>query len=106
MRVVIISEFCMGDQFGPRCGIIAAEDAKVGFDFLVGWFGLSISLRVVRSGESNIVFEDSGKFLSKCRGELGSPVRDESVVKSEAFEYMVEKELGDAVCINGLGTRD
>ena len=83
-------------------GITGAEDAKVGFDFLVGSFGLSISLRVVRSGESNVVFEDSGKFLGKRRSELGSSVRNESVVKSEAFEHMIEKELGNTVCVNGL----
>ena len=83
-------------------GITGAEDTKVGFDFLIGSLGLSISLRVVRSGESNVIFEDSSKFLGKRRGELGSSVRNESVVKSEAFEYMVEKELGNSVCIDGL----
>ena len=83
-------------------GITGAEDTKVGFNFLIGSLGLSISLRVVRSGESNVVFEDSGKFLGKRRGELGSSVRNEGVVKSEALEYMVEKELGNAVCIDGF----
>ena len=83
-------------------GITGAEDTKVGFDFLIGSLGLSISLRVVRGGESNVVFEDSGKFLGKRRGELGSSVRNESVVKSEAFEYMVKKELCNTICIDGL----
>ena len=95
-------ELCECKELGPLVGITGAEDTKVGFDFLIGSFGLSISLRVVGSGESNVIFEDSGKFLGKRRGELGSSVRNESVVKSEAFEYMVEKELGNTVCINGL----
>ena len=95
-------EFCERKELGPLVGITGAEDTKVGFDFLIGSFGLSISLRVVRSRESDIVFEDSSQFFGKRRGELGSPVRDESVVKSEAFEYMVEKELGNTVCINGF----
>ena len=99
-------EFCERKELGPLMGVAGTEDTEVGFDFLIGPLGLSISLRVVRSGESNIVFEDSGKFLGKCRGELGSSVRDESVMKSEAFEHMVEKELDDAVCVNGLRTRD
>ena len=98
----VVLEFCERKELGPLMGITGAEDTKVGFDFLIGSLGLSISLRVVRSGESNIVFEDSGKFFGKCRGELGSSVRNESVVKSEAFEYMVEKELGNTVCIDGL----
>ena len=95
-------EFCEHKEFGPLVGITGAEDTKVGFDFLIGSLSLSISLRAVCSGESNIVFEDSGKFLGKRRGELGSSVRNESVMKSEAFEYMVEKELGNTVCIDGL----
>ena len=95
-------ELCDRKELGPLMGVTGAEDTEVGFDFLVGSFGLSISLRVVRSGESNVVFEDSGEFLGECRGELGSSVRDESVVKSEAFEYMVEKELGNTVCVDGL----
>ena len=95
-------ELCERKELGPLVGITGAEDTKVGFDFLIGSFGLSISLRVVRSGESNIVFEDSGKFLGKRRSELGSPVRNKSVVKSEAFEYMIEKELGNTICIDGL----
>ena len=99
-------EFCESKEFGPLMGITGAEYTEVGFDFLIGSLGLSISLRVVRSGESNVVFEDSGEFFGKRRGELGSSVRDESIVKSEAFEYMVEKELGNTVCIDGLGTRD
>ena len=95
-------ELCERKELGPLMGIAGAEDTEVGFDFLIGSFGLSISLRVVRSGESNVVFEDSGKFFGKRRGELGSSVGDESVVKSEALEYMIEKELGNTVCINGL----
>ena len=95
-------EFCERKELGPLVGIASAKDTKVGFDFLIGSLGLSISLRVVHSGESNIVFEDSGKFLGKRRGELGSSVRNESVMKSKAFEYMVEKELGNTVCIDGL----
>ena len=99
-------EFCESKEFGPLMGIAGAEDTEVGFDFLIGSFGLSISLRVVCGGESNVVFEDSGELLGKRRGELRSSVRNESVVKSKAFEDMVEKELGDTVCIDGLRTRD
>ena len=45
--------------------IIGTEDAEVGFDFLIGTFGLSISLGVVGSGEMDIIFEESGKFSGK-----------------------------------------
>ena len=99
-------ELCERKELGPLMGITGAEDTEVGFDFLIGSLGLSISLRVVRSGESNVVFEDSGKFFGKRRGKLGSSVGNESVVKSEAFEYIVEKELGDTVRVDSFRTRD
>ena len=98
----VVLEFCEHKELGPLMGITSTEDTKVGFDFLISSLGLSISLRVVRGGESNIIFEDSGEFLGKRRGELGSPIRNESVVKSEAFEYMVKEELGNTVCVDGL----
>ena len=55
MRVVIVSEFCMGDRFGPRCRIIAAEDTKVGFDFLVDSFSFTIRLGVIGGGEGKVI---------------------------------------------------
>ena len=55
MGVVIMSEFCVGDRFGPGCGIIAAKDAKVGFDFLVDSFRFAIGLRMIGGGEGEVV---------------------------------------------------
>ena len=95
-------EFCKHKELGPLMGVTSTEDTKVSFDFLISSLGLSISLRVVRGGESNVVFEDSGEFLGKRRGELGSSIRNEGVMKSEAFEYMVKKELCNTVCVDGL----
>ena len=51
MGAMIVSEFCMGDRFGPRCGIIAAEDTKIGLDFLVDSFHFSVGLWVIGSGK-------------------------------------------------------
>ena len=55
MRAVIVGEFCVGDRFGPRCGIIAAKDAKVSFDFLIDSFGFAVGLRVISSGKGEVV---------------------------------------------------
>ena len=98
-------EFGERKELGPLMGITGAEDAKVSFDFLIGSLGLSISLRVVRGGELNVVFEDSSKFFSERRGELWSSVRDEGIMESKAFEYMVEKELSDTVRVDSFRTR-
>ena len=55
MGVVIVSEFCVGDRFGPRCRIIAAEDMKVGFDFLVDSFRFAVGLQMIGGGEGEVI---------------------------------------------------
>ena len=59
-------EFREHKELGPLMGVVGTEDTEIGFDFLIGSFGLSVSLRMVRSRKSNVIFEDSGKFLSEC----------------------------------------
>ena len=55
MRAVIMSEFHVGDRFGPGCGVIAAEDAKVSFDFLVDSFCFTVGLWVIGGGEGEVI---------------------------------------------------
>ena len=50
----------------------------------------------------DIILEESGEFLSECRGKLWSSVRDKSVMESKAFEYVIKKELGNTVRVDGL----
>ena len=85
-------EFGGGEKVGPGLGVIGAKDSEVGFDLLVGAFGLSISLGVVSSGETDIIVEESGEFPGKGGGELRSSIRDQSVMETESLEYVVEKE--------------
>ena len=82
MRSVVVSEFSMGDRFGPRCGVIATEDAEIGFYFLVHSFHFAVRLRVISGGEGKVVVEEFSEFVSKGGGELGSSVRDNFVKKS------------------------
>ena len=55
MGAVIVSEFCVGDRFGPRCGIIATEDTKIGLDFLVNSFSFAVRLGMIGGGEGEVV---------------------------------------------------
>ena len=89
-------------ELGPLMWVIGTEDAEIGFDFLIGSFGLSIGLRMVSGRKSNVIFEDPGKFLGERRSKLWSSVRDESIVESEAFEHMVKKELGNTVRVDSF----
>ena len=88
----IVLEFSGGKKISPRLGIVGAKDPKVGFDFLVGAFGLSVSLGVVSSGKADVIMEESGEFPGKGRSELRSSIRDQGVVETETFEHMIEKE--------------
>ena len=77
-RVVV--EFCRGKELYPFSRVVGAKDAEISFELLIGLFGLSIGLRMIGSGEANIIFEETSKFLSEGRSELGASVRDESVM--------------------------
>ena len=95
-------EFSERKELRPLMGVVGTKDMKIGFNFLIGSLGLSICLRMICGGESNVIFEDSGKFLGECGGKLGSLVGDESIMKSEVFEYIVKKELGDTIRVNSF----
>ena len=89
----------------PGLRVVSTEDVEIGFEFLIGSFGLSIGLRVVGSGEFDVIFQELGKLSCECRGELGTTIRDEGVMKGKVFEYIVKKELSNPGCINGFATR-
>ena len=66
-------------ELGPLMWVIGTKAAEIGFDFLIGSFGLSIGLRMVSGRKSNVIFEDPGKFFGERGSKLWSSVRDESL---------------------------
>ena len=48
-----------GEEIHPFPRVVGAEYAKVCFDLLIGSFCLSICLRVIGSGEFDIIVEES-----------------------------------------------
>ena len=83
---MIVCEFGEGNVLSPRCGVRAAEDSKICFDFLVDAFCFAVSLGVVRGGEGKFVAKEFSKFFGEGRGELWSSVGDDFVVETESFE--------------------
>ena len=61
----IVLELCGGKELGPLVWVVCAEDPEIGFDLLIGSFSLSISLGVISSRESDIIFEDSSELFGK-----------------------------------------
>ena len=52
-------EFSGGKELHPFSQVIGAEDTEIGLEFLIGSFSLSVSLRMVGSGELYVVFEEA-----------------------------------------------
>ena len=98
-------EFSGGEEFRPLVRIIGEKDTKISLNFLIGSFSLSIGLGVIDSGGVDIVFKDLSKFSSESRGELGTTIRDNGVMKCEAFKHVVKKELGNSIRVNRFRAR-
>ena len=91
-----------GKEVRPFPRVVGTEDAKICFNLLIGSFCLSICLRVIHSGEFDIVVEESCKFSGKGRCELWTSVRYQRVVEAEAFECMMKKMFGYSSHIYGF----
>ena len=50
-------EFGCGEKFCPFLEVVGTEDSEISLNFLVGLFGLPISLRVIGGGEVDIIVE-------------------------------------------------
>ena len=48
-----MDKFCRGDEPSPFPRVVSAEDLEIGFNLLIGSFGLTVSLGVVGRGEAN-----------------------------------------------------
>ena len=53
----VVVEFSGGKGLYPFSQVIGAEYVKIGLEFLIGSFSLSIGLRVVGGGESYVIIE-------------------------------------------------
>ena len=47
-----------GEEVCPFLRVVGTEDVEIGFNLLIGLFGLSVCLRVVCSGELDIILEE------------------------------------------------
>ena len=51
----VVLEFSGGEELRPLVRVVGTEDLKISLYFLIGSFGLSISLGVIRCREANII---------------------------------------------------
>ena len=72
-----MDKFCRSEESSPFTRVMSAEDPEIGFNLLIGLFGLSVSLGMVSRRESNVIFKNASEFASKGRCKLGAPVGDD-----------------------------
>ena len=77
-RVVV--EFGGGEELYPFGWVVGTEDAEICLQLLIGLLSLTIGLRVIGSGEANIILEETSKFFGKSGSELRASVGDESIM--------------------------
>ena len=73
-------EFHRRKELYPFSRVVGTEDVEICLELLIGLLSLTISLRVIGSGEVNIIFEEMSEFFGKGRSELRTSVRDESIM--------------------------
>ena len=59
MQNGVMVKLSSGEEVRPFPRVIGTEDAKICFNLLIGPFCLSIYLRVICSGEFDIIVEES-----------------------------------------------
>ena len=57
VRNGVVVEFSCGKEFRPFLGVVDTEDSEIGLDFLVGLFGLPISVGMVCGRKVDIIVE-------------------------------------------------
>ena len=73
--MIIVLEFHERKEVIPVILSLVNEETEKLLQFLVDSFRLSISLRMIHSGGSQLYSEKSVKFLHKLHYELGTSVR-------------------------------
>ena len=55
MRGRVMVEFCGGKELYPFGWVVGTKDVEICFKLLIGSLGLTIGLRMISSGEVNII---------------------------------------------------
>ena len=91
-----------GKKVCPFPRVVGTEDPEIGFDLLIGLFGLSVCLRVICGGELDVIVEESCQFSGKGGCELWASVGYQEVMEAEVFEYMMKEKFGHSGGIYGF----
>ena len=98
MDVVVVLEFCQGEEVHPVILSLIDEYPKVLLQFLIDLFHLSIPLWVIGCGGCYLNPEHVVQFSSELCYELRSSVGDYFVGYAMEFPNMLDEQSGRACC--------
>ena len=98
MDVVVILEFCQGEEVRPVILSLIDEYPKVLLQFLIDPLRLSIPLRVIGCGGRYLNPEYAVQFLSELCYELWTLVRDYLAGYAMEFPNVLDEQSGRACC--------
>ena len=90
------SKFGEGEVFIPVVLLSACIQTEVFLDFLVGSFGLSVGLGVIRSSEVGLDTELLKEGAHNLRGKLGPSIANKPEREAMKSEDLVEVDVGYA----------
>ena len=96
MDVVVILEFHKGEKVVPVILSLVDEEQEVLLELLINLFCLSVALRVVCSGGSQLDSKESVKFLHELCHKLGASIRYHFPGQSMMFLYVPDVKLGSS----------
>ena len=102
MQNSVMVKLSGGKEVCPFPSVVGTEDTEIGFHLLIGSFHLSVCLRVICSGELDIIVEESCQFSGEGGCEFWASVRYQGVVEAETFEHMVKEKFGHSSGVYGF----
>jgi len=106
MFSIVEGKFHSGDKGGPFFWVVPTDDTKVGVDFLIETFSLTVGLGVIRGATLEVDTEEFADLFERFRGELRTAVRDNVVRKAETPVNVVDVGVSGVDAVHFSSTRD
>ena len=103
---VVVCEFGDREEGDPVVLLVVAVDAEILFDDLVHAFGLAVSLRVERGGQTRLGTEEFREGCPELRGEDRSTIGHEGFWEAVESDDVVHKQASEFRGGRGLVARD
>ena len=81
---MVVGKLSIRDFVSPGTRVGPTEDPKMCLNLLVDMFCFAVRLGVIGGGKGEVIVEEFAKLLGKGGCELGTTIRDDFIIESEA----------------------